>query len=123
MGKKISVSDAELEILEVLWSAGASLNANEIRTRLGQNKSWERTTVLTLIQRLLKKNVLRQEKREVYYYTPCIGREEYAREETKNFVDKFFKGSSRNLAAALVNSKALTVEDIRELRDYFNQNC
>ena len=67
MGKKISVSDAELEILEVLWSAGASLNANEIRTRLGQNKSWERTTVLTLIQRLLKKNVLRQEKREVYY--------------------------------------------------------
>lgn len=71
MGKKISVSDAELEILEVLWSAGASLNANEIRTRLGQNKSWERTTVLTLIQRLLKKNVLRQEKREVYYYTPA----------------------------------------------------
>ena len=123
MGKKISVSDAELEILEVLWSAGASLNANEIRTRLGQNKSWERTTVLTLIQRLLKKNVLRQEKREGYYYTPCIGREEYVREETKNFVDKFFKGSSRNLAAALVNSKALTVEDIRELRDYFNQNC
>ena len=123
MGKKISVSDAELEILEVLWSAGASLNANEIRTRLGQNKSWERTTVLTLIQRLLKKNVLRKEKREVYYYTPCIGREEYVREETKNFVDKFFKGSSRNLAAALVNSKALTEEDIRELRDYFNQNC
>ena len=123
MGKKISVSDAELEILEVLWSAGASLNAKEIRTRLGQNKSWERTTVLTLIQRLLKKNVLRQEKREVYYYTPCIGREEYVREETKNFVDKFFKGSSRNLAAALVNSKALTEEDIRELRDYFNQNC
>lgn len=123
MEKKISVSDAELEILEVLWSAGDSLNANEIRARLGQNKSWERTTVLTLIQRLLKKNVISQEKREVYYYAPRIGREEYIRGETKNFVDKFFKGSSRNLAAALVNSRALTEEDIRELRDYFNQNC
>lgn len=123
MGKKISVSDAELEILEVLWSAGASLNANEIRTRLGQNKNWERTTVLTLIKRLLKKNVISQEKREVYYYAPCIRREEYVREETKSFVDKFFKGSSRNLAAALVNSTALTEEDIKELRDYFNQNC
>lgn len=123
MEKKINVSDAELEILEVLWSAGDSLNANEIRARLGQNKSWERTTVLTLIQRLLKKDVISQEKREVYYYTPCIGREEYVRGETKNFVDKFFKGSSRNLAAALVNSQALTEEDIRELRDYFNQKC
>ena len=123
MEKKITVSDAELEILEVLWSAREPLNANEIRARLGGSKSWERTTVLTLIQRLMKKNVISQEKREVYYYAPCIRREEYVREETKNFVDKFFKGSSRNLAAALVNSNALTEDDIKELRDYFNQNC
>lgn len=123
MEKKINVSDAELEILEVLWTADGALSASEIRSRLGEGKKWERTTVLTLIQRLLKKNVISQEKREVYYYTPCIGREEYIREETKNFVDKFFKGSSRNLAAALVNSKALTEEDIHELRSYFNQNC
>lgn len=123
MGKKINVSDAELEILEVLWTADEALSAGEIRSRLGGSKGWERTTILTLIQRLLKKNVISQEKREVYYYTPCIGREEYVREETKNFVDKFFKGSSRNLAAALVNSNALTEEDIQELRNYFNQNC
>lgn len=123
MKKKITVSDAELEILEVLWSADVPLNAGEIRTRLEQSRAWERTTVLTLINRLLKKDVICQEKREVYYYTPRIRREEYVKEETKHFVDKFFKGSSRNLAAALVNSKALSGEDIKELRDYFNQNC
>ena len=123
MEKKGTVPDAELEILEVLWSAGRALNAGEIRIRLEENKNWERTTVLTLIQRLLKKGVISQEKREVYYYAPCIRREEYVNKETKNFVDKFFKGSSRNLAAALVNSEALTKEDIEELRDYFNQNC
>lgn len=122
MEKKISVSDAELEILEVLWSEDKALNAGEIRSRLNENKNWERTTVLTLIQRLLKKGVISQEKREVYYYAPCIRREDYVKEETKNFVDKFFKGSSRNLAAALVNSEALTKEDIEELRNYFNQN-
>lgn len=121
MKKKVTVSDAELEILEVLWSADTVLNASEIRTRLEENKNWERTTVLTLIQRLLKKEVISQEKREVYYYVPCIKREEYVKEETKNFVDKFFKGSSRNLAAALVNSEALTKEDIEELRNFFNQ--
>jgi len=122
MVKKGTVSDAELEILEVLWSAGRALNANEIRSILNQSKSWERTTILTLINRLLKKGVISQKKQEVYYYLPCIEREEYVKEETKNFLEKFFKGSSRNLAAALVNSEALSKEDIEELRDYFNRN-
>lgn len=122
MEKKTTVSDAELEILEVLWAAGKALNAGEIRNLLNENKSWERTTVLTLIQRLLKKGVISQEKREVYYYTACIKREDYVKEETRNFIDKFFKGSSRNLAAALVDNEALTKEDIEELRDYFNRN-
>ncbi len=122
MKKKATVSDAELEILEVLWSADCALNANEIRSTLDKVKHWERTTVLTLIQRLQKKGVICQEKREVYYYTPCIKREDYVKEETKNFIDKFFHGSSRNLAASLVSSEALTKADIEELRDYFNQH-
>lgn len=120
MEKKITVSDAELEILEALWSAGRALNAGEIRSLLDPEKGWERTTVLTLIRRLVKKKVIRQEKREVYYYFPCMKREDYVRAQTENFVDKFFAGSSRNLAAALVNSEALTREDIEELRTYFN---
>lgn len=122
MDKKVTVSDAELEILEVLWSADRAMNAAEIRSTLNKSKNWERTTVLTLIQRLVKKDVVKQEKREVYYYLPLIRREEYVREETRNFVEKFFKGRSRNLAAALVNSDALTKEDIEELRNYFNRN-
>ena len=70
MEKKNAVSDAELEILEVLWEAGEALNANEIRTKLNERKNWERTTVLTLIRRLLDKEILLQEKTEVYYYCP-----------------------------------------------------
>ena len=66
MDKKITVSDAEWTVLEVLWSAGKPLNATDIRNGLGESRRWERTTVLTLIQRLLKKGVLRQEKREVH---------------------------------------------------------
>lgn len=122
MERKITVTDAELEILEILWSADHALNAGEICGILNRSKKWERTTVLTFINRLVKKGVICQEKREVYYYTPMIGREEYVREETKHFLDKFFKGSSKNLAAALVSSEALTKEDVEELRNYFNSN-
>ena len=58
MEPKMTVSDSELEILEVLWSADKALNASEIRGILNEHKSWERTTVLTLIQRLVKKEQL-----------------------------------------------------------------
>ncbi len=122
MESKISISDAELEILEVLWTANKALNAGEIRSILTEHKAWERTTILTLIQRLVKKGALMQEKREVYYYSLCIKREEYVLAETNSFVNKFFKGRTKNLAAALVDSNALTKKEIEELRDYFNQN-
>lgn len=113
------ISDAELEILEVLWEAGEALNANEIRLRLNAKKDWERTTILTLIRRLLDKGVIAQEKREVYYYIPCVERSDYVKEETKSFLNKFFKGNARNLAAALIEDEDLSREDIEELRAYF----
>lgn len=121
MNPNMTVSDSELEILEVLWASDCALNAAEIRNILNEHKSWERTTILTLINRLVKKGAIAQEKREVYYYTPCIRRETYVRAETKSFVDKFFKGRTKSLAAALVDSDALTKEDIEELRDYFKK--
>lgn len=120
MEKKATVSDAELEIMEVLWEEGKALNAAEIRSLLEKNKKWERTTVLTLIQRLVKKGMIRQEKREVYYYTPCVERKTYVKEEARNFVNKFFKGSTGHMAAALMSDDSLTREDIEELRDFFN---
>ncbi len=120
--KDTRISDAELEILEVLWTAGEALNANEIRARLNEKKDWERTTVLTLIRRLLDKGVITQEKQEVYYYSPLVERNAYVKEETKSFLNKFFKGNAKNLAAALIEDEDLSREDIEELRAYFRDS-
>ena len=120
--KDTRISDAELEILEVLWTAGEALNANEIRARLNEKKAWERTTVLTLIRRLLDKGVITQEKQEVYYYSPLVERSAYVKEETKSFLNKFFKGNAKNLAAALIEDEDLSREDIEELRAYFRDS-
>lgn len=120
--KDTKISDAELEILETLWAAGEALNANEIRARLNEKKDWERTTVLTLIRRLLDKGVIAQEKRGVYYYSPLVAREDYVKGETKSFLNKFFKGNAKNLAAALIEDENLSREDVEELRNYFRDN-
>ena len=78
--------------------------------------------MLTLIRRLLDKSVIAQEKREVYYYTPLVARNDYVKEETKSFLNKFFKGNAKNLAAALIEDEDLSREDIEELREYFRES-
>lgn len=121
MDKKVMVSEAELAVMEVLWSVGEPATAFAIRQKLNETNDWERTTVLTLIQRLVKKGVIEQEKREVYYYSPLISREEYRHQETQTFINRMYKGHAKELIAALFQENNLTKQDIEELRDYFNQ--
>ena len=66
------ISGSELEVMKVLWEAEDALPVTVIRETLAERKGWEGTTVKTLISRLGGKEVVRQEKRKVFYYTPLI---------------------------------------------------
>lgn len=117
--RKNTISEAELEIMDVVWNSVESLSAYEIRQRLNKKKKWGRTTVLTFIRRLVEKGFLAQEKREVYYYSSLVGKQEYNKEETKHFVNRIYQGSPKELITALVEENNLSKEDITELREYF----
>ena len=113
------ISDAELEVMRVLWEADAPLPISEIRVALQQRKGWEPTTTKTLVQRLCNKHALAQEKRNVFYYRPLISQEEYQAWATNDLIHRLYRGSARNLVAALVHSDQLSNDDIQELRDFF----
>lgn len=113
------ISDSELEVMRLLWEAGTPLPISDIRIVLHERKGWEPTTVKTLVNRLLSKEVIAQEKRKVFYYRPLLSQEEYKGWATHRLIDKLYRGSARSLVAALVHSDSLSDEDIRELRDFF----
>ena len=113
------ISDSELEVMRVLWRAGNALPVTEIRESLQKSRGWEATTVKTLISRLVAKGVLRQEKRQVYYYSPLITEAEYNDWATHDLISRVYHGSARDLVAALVRSDGLSKADIDELRDLF----
>lgn len=117
LAKKIS--DSELEVMRVLWEADAPLPISQIRVALQQRMGWEPTTTKTLVQRLCNKHALAQEKRNVFYYRPLISQEEYQAWATNDLIRKLYRGSARNLVAALVHSDRLSDTDIQELRNYF----
>ena len=113
------ISDIELEVMRLLWEAGTPLPISDIRIALRQRKGWEATTVKTLVNRLLSKEVIAQEKRNVFYYRPLVSQEEYKHWATNRLIDRLYRGSARNLVAALVDSDSLSPDDIQELRDFF----
>ena len=113
------ITGSELEIMKLLWHAEDALPVTEIREKLQESKEWEPATIKTLISRLVSKGVVRQEKRNMYYYSPIISEAEYSTWATKDLITKVYNGRAMDLVAALVNSDGLTQEDLDELRLMF----
>jgi BlaI family penicillinase repressor len=113
------ISDSELEVMRILWGGKQAMTLAEIRKTLSVNSEWEDSTIKTLLRRLHCKGVLKQEKRDVYYYTPLVSEDEYGEYTTQTLINKLFQGSAKNLVASLVSSNQLSPEDISELRKMF----
>lgn len=113
------ISDSELEVMKLLWSADEALSSTRIREELQQSMGWEATTVKTLISRLVHKEAVTQEKRKVFYYSPRVSEKEYNSWATGRHIDKLYKGSAAAMVAALVDSHGLSERDIAELRELF----
>ena len=114
------ISDSELEVMKVLWQAEDALPVTEIREALQKSRGWEATTVKTLVSRLVQKGVIRQEKRNVFYYSPLISEREYNDWATNDLIQRLYNGSARDLVAALVDSAGLSQSDLDELRQMFH---
>lgn len=110
------ISSSELEVLEVLWRSQEPMPISAIRAALENTHSWDASTVKTLLRRLREKGAVDCEKRDVFYYWPLLGRQEYRRWSTQSFLQRVYQGSARDLVAGLVESCSLSPEDLNELR-------
>ena len=113
------ITDSELEVMKLLWRAKDALPVTAIREELQSSKGWEPATIKTLIARLVSKGAVRQEKRNVFYYSPVLTEKEYSSWATKDLIARIYNGKARDLIASLVSSEGLSQDDIAELRDMF----
>ena len=111
------ISNAELEVMKLLWQAGEPLSFSDIRARLKETKGWEKSTVNTLLRRLVEKGAV--EKRGGARYSPSLSEAQFQTEVERDLIDRLYRGSAKNLVAALCGRGALTEADIDELKAYF----
>ncbi len=110
------ISEAEWEVMKVLWESSPR-TANDIVKELTGKTPWKRETIRTLINRLVKKDVVEFEKQgKQYHYSPRFGEAECVRAETESFVRRFGAGSIEPMLAAFVEEKKLSAEKIAKLK-------
>ncbi len=120
MNKKNKIADTELEIMKVVWGNENPSTSSDIVRTLKALKGWKETTIYTLISRLVEKGFLAQKKqKQVSCYSPTISEQEYALEQTQDFIDKMFGGDAKQLVSMLYESKKIKVNEIEYLRTYW----
>lgn len=118
--EKIGISEAELEIMKVLWSTNNPMNTQAITKALSR-KSWKRTTISTLLARLTDKGAISKQKQtNVYLYTPVISEKEYRRQQTRNLIKNLYHGSVREFAVSLFEDDTMSEDEIAQLKALFD---
>ncbi|MDH6427005.1 BlaI/MecI/CopY family transcriptional regulator [Paenibacillus sp. FSL R7-0048] len=110
------ISDAEWEVMKVLW-ASAPRTAGEIVEALEGNRDWNPKTVRTLIKRLTEKRAIGYNQTgRVYSYYPLVREEECVQSETRSFLKRIYGGTLRPMLVNFLQDEKLSREDIEELK-------
>ena len=119
---KSPVSDAELEVLKVLWAAGSG-TVRDVEAKLKRRKRrLAYNTVLTLLARLREKGYVDTDRSgTAHVFKPAVSREELLRHGLATLADRICDGTASPLVHALVRDHRLSAHDIAELRQLLDE--
>ena len=109
-------TDAELEILTVLWSRGPA-TVRDIHNVIAARKPTQYTTVLKTMQIMADKGLVRRnEKQRAHIYEPAKPREWTQRQLAGDLLQRGFDGSARTLMMGALSARKASKEELAELR-------
>ncbi len=110
------LTDAEWEVMRVLWRAARPLAATEAAAALEGSTGWGAATVKTLLNRLLKKGALHFEKEgKAYLYLPAFAEGAFQAAAADTFLERVFDGSLSPLLAHFAATRRLSRTELEEL--------
>ena len=117
MKENIQISEAELEVMKLLWK-NEKMTSPEIVEELLKTSEWKDKTILTLINRLVKKGAVnaKKESGKAFLYSANINEDEYKQEQSNSLINKLFNGSISLMMSNFVKSNKISNEDIEELK-------
>ena len=115
----ISLTDREIDVMEVLWDRGSATVAED-RDALEDDLAY--TTVLTILRILEEKGRVRHEEEgRAHRYYPLVERQEVRSSALRRLTRKLFKGSPELLLTQLVSDQGLSEKELRKLRELLEE--
>ena len=122
MPKRVPVSDAELEVLKVLWAGGA-MTVRDVAVALRkQRRRLAYNTVLTLLSRLREKGYVEADRRETaHLFRAVVTRDGLLGSSLAALADRVCDGTASPLLLALVKDQRLSQGELAELRELLDR--
>jgi len=116
-----NLGEAELEIMQVIWRAGAPVTSNYILKELHEKRKWQLSTLMTSLSRLADKGFVNCDRSAgSNLYTPLIPENDYKTKESKHFLEKLYNNSIQNMIVTLYSNKVIKSSDMDELRKFLD---
>jgi len=111
----VELFDSEWTILQVVWEHEPCA-APTVQEELQKEKGWAYTTVKTLMDRMVKKDLLQTERiRNLYLYRSVITRAQAQRGEIMKTVKRAFDGALTPMMQFLIENERLSDEEYHRL--------
>ena len=120
--KQYKPTEAELEILNILWERGPS-TVREIHDLISKQKEVGYTTTLKLMQIMAEKKGLlsRTKEGKTHTYHSNISKEQAQDNLIKRLMNQVFEGSATKLAMKALGNQKATKEELDEIRKYLDE--
>lgn len=103
----------ESRFADIIWE-NEPLSTKELVALCEKELLWKRTTTYTILKKLSEHGIFQMKDKQV---TSLISREDYYAARSEMFVEETFQGSLPAFIAAFTKRKALTEQEISEIRE------
>ena len=117
----MQISDAEWQVMKIIWMQGEQTSTDLIKV-LEKRFSWSKSTIQTLLARLVEKECLTREKQgKSFIYSALLTQEDSKKLLVKDIKDKVCSRRMKQLLADLIKECAFTLADLEGLEEVISK--
>ena len=120
-GVLMQISDAEWQVMKIIWMQGEQTSTDLIKV-LENRFSWSKSTIQTLLARLVEKECLTREKQgKSFIYSALLTQEDSKKLLVQDIKDKVCSRRIKQLLADLIEECDFTLADLEGLEEVISK--
>ncbi len=110
--EELKLGVVEAKFADIIWRS-EPISSGELVKKCAGELDWKKSTTYTVLKKLCERGIFKNENGKV---TSLISRQDFYAMQSERFVDDTFDGSLPAFFAAFTKRKALSAEEVSEIR-------